>query len=129
LQDIHLKLKARIDTGAGVSSINAKTIEIKQTADGERIVFQVKDEQGKAKTIERKIVEWAQIKVLGTSRKNRRPVVIMDFCLGGKKLEGRVNLTDRSGFLYPVIIGRNILITGRFLIDPSQKFMKEPGCE
>ncbi|MGH8581020.1 MAG: RimK/LysX family protein [Gammaproteobacteria bacterium] len=73
-------------------------------------------------------MEWAEIKGKGTKQAVRRPVVRLDFCLGGKRLEGRINLTDRSMFLYPVLIGRNILKTGDFLIDPRKKFMQKPGC-
>ncbi|MFH0341138.1 MAG: ATP-dependent zinc protease [Chromatiales bacterium] len=126
MQDVGMKLKARIDTGAGISSIDAKIVEIKRATDGsgEKVVFQIKDEEGKIKSIERKIVEWAEIK----GKDTKRPVVRMDFCLGGKRLEGRINLADRSMFLYPVLIGRNILKTGDFLIDPRKKFMEKPGC-
>jgi hypothetical protein len=129
LQDVHIRLKGRIDTGAGLSSVDAKIIEVKQSDDGERVVFQINDTQGGSKTLERKVVKWVNIKVLGAKAKSRRPVVRMDFCLGGKKLEGRVNLADRSGYLYPVLIGRNLLKTGGFLVDPREKFLKEPGCE
>ena len=129
LQDVHIRLKARIDTGAGVSSVDAKILEIKQTPDGERVRFQIKDGHGGTKTLEREIIDWANIKVLGSDRRNRRPVVIMDVCLGGKKLEGRVNLNDRSNFLYPVLIGRNLLNTGKFLVDPDATHLREPGCE
>ncbi len=128
MQDVGMKLKARIDTGAGISSIDAKIVEIKRATDGsgERVVFQIKDDDGEIKTVERKIVGWAEIK--STKQAVRRPVVRLDFCLGGKRLEGRINLADRSMFLYPVLIGRNILKTGDFLIDPRKKFMKKPGC-
>ncbi len=53
-----------IDTGAGISSIDAKIVEIKRATDGsgEKVVFQIKDDEGKIKSIERKIVEWAEIK-------------------------------------------------------------------
>jgi hypothetical protein len=130
MQDVGIKLKARIDTGAGVSSIDAKILKIKPAAggSGERVVFEIRDDKGNAKSIERKIVEWAEIKGKGTTKSSRRPVVILDFCLGGKRLEGRINLADRSGFLYPVLIGRNILKTGGFLIDPGKTFMRPPGC-
>ena len=130
MQDVGIKLKARIDTGAGVSSIDAKILQIKPAASGsgERVLFEIRDDTGKAKSIERKIVEWTEIKGKGTEKSSRRPVVILDFCLGGKRLEGRINLSDRSGFIYPVLIGRNILKTGGFLIDPSKTFMRPPGC-
>jgi hypothetical protein len=129
LQDVHLRLKARIDTGAGVSSVHAKILEIKQAPDGERVRFQVQDAEGRTKTLERAIVGWANIKVMGTDKKNRRPIVRLDICLGGKKLEGRVNLNDRSNYLYPMLIGRNLLNTGKFLVDPGALYLKEPGCE
>lgn len=130
MQDVGIKLKARIDTGAGVSSIDAKILQIKPAAggSGERVVFEIRDDAGNPKSIERKIVEWSEIKGKGTTKSSRRPVVILDFCLGGRRLEGRINLADRSGFLYPVLIGRNILKTGGFLIDPGKSFMQAPGC-
>lgn len=130
MQDVGIKLKARIDTGAGVSSIDAKILRIKPAAGGsaERVVFEIRDDAGNAKSVERKIVEWTEIKGKGTTKSSRRPVVILDFCLGGKRLEGRINLANRSGFIYPVLIGRNILKTGDFLIDPSKTFMRPPGC-
>lgn len=129
VRDVHLKLKARIDTGAGVSSLNAKILRVKKSADGERVRFQIDDGQGHVKTLERDVVGWAQIKVMGTDEKNRRPIVKLSVCVGGKRLKGRVNLTNRSEFLYPLLIGRNLLNTGKFLVDPSATYLQEPGCK
>ncbi len=131
MQDVGVRLKARIDTGAGVSSIDAKILEIKPATSGgsERVVFQIRDDAGNMKTIERKVSAWTEIKGKGTTKAIRRPVVTLDICLGGKRLEGRVNLADRSQFLYPVLIGRNFLKTGDFLIDPKRTFIEPPGCE
>ena len=103
-------------------------MEIDRGANSERVTFALTDDQGKTKNVERKIVEWTEIKSIATKTSTRRPVVILDVCLGGKRLEGRFNLADRSGFLYPVLVGRNILKTGDFLIDPKRKFMEHPGC-
>lgn len=52
MEDVRMKLKARIDTGAGVSSIDAKIVEIKPAADGsgEKVIFQIKDDEGKIKS-------------------------------------------------------------------------------
>lgn len=130
LQDVHIKLKARIDTGAGLSSLHVKILEITKTPEGqERIRFQIADGQGGHKTLSRKIVDWANIKVMGSEERNRRPIVRLDVCIGGKQIEGRVTLSDREGFLYPMLIGRNLLNTGKFLVDPSAKYRREPGCE
>ena len=129
LQDIHVKIKARIDTGAGISSVHAKVLELKPTDAGERVRFQIDDGQGNTKELWRNVVGWANIKVMGSDQKNRRPIVRLDVCIGGKKLEGRVNLTDRGEFLYPMLIGRNLLNTGKFLVDPSKTYLQEPGCD
>jgi hypothetical protein len=79
--------------------------------------------------VERTIVNWANIKSKSAQGGYaKRPVVMMDFCLGGRRIEGRVNLADRGTFIYPVLMGRNILKAGDFLIDPERKFMERPGC-
>lgn len=130
MQDVGMKLKARIDSGAGVSSIAAKILRVEPFEDGkgERVIFNLSNDVGETKSVRRKIVSWAEIKVKGSDARVRRPVVTLDICLGGKKLEGRFNLADREGFLYPVLVGRNILTTGDFLIDPKRTFMEHPGC-
>jgi hypothetical protein len=130
LQDVHIRLKARIDTGAGLSSLHVKILEITKTPEGdERVRFQIDDGQGGHKTLSRKVVDWANIKVMGSEERNRRPIVRLDVCIGGKQIEGRVTLSDREGFLYPVLIGRNLLNTGKFLVDPGAKYLRDPGCE
>lgn len=130
MQDVGMKLKARIDTGAGVSSITAKILRVEpiEGGNGERVIFNLTNDVGETKTVRRTIVSWAEIKVKGSTERIRRPLVTLDICLGGKKLEGRFNLADRKGFLYPVLVGRNILKTGDFLIDPKRTFMEHPGC-
>lgn len=131
LDEADTVLKARIDTGAGLASINAQIVEIKHgNGDAaERVVFRVVNKDGKSKTLERPVVKWINIKKKGDAGAIRRPVVKLDFCLGGKKVEARANLADRTGFLYPVLIGRNVLKTGDYIIDPKQKFTHEPGCK
>lgn len=131
LEDAHMVAKARIDTGAGVASISAEIVEIrKATTPGkaDRVVFRVPDSNNKAATMERDIVAWQNIKKKGAEGYTKRPVVRMDFCIGGKKIDARVNLSDRTDFIYPVLIGRNVLKTGDFMIDPSKKFLQEPDC-
>jgi hypothetical protein len=129
LEDVHLQMKARIDTGAGVSSVHAKILEIIQADDGEHVRFQLEDAEGNKQTLERPIVGWLNIKVMGSEERNRRPTVKLDVCIGGKKLKGRVNLNDRSSFIYPMLVGRNLLNMGKFLVDPSATFLQKPGCE
>ena len=131
LDDAGLIVKARIDTGAGLTSINAKIVELRPPADGkpERVVFRIVDKQASKKTLVRNVVEWVNIKRKGGTGFIKRPVVRLDFCLGGKRIEARANLADREEFLYPVLIGRNVLVTGNFLVDPTKTFTHDPVCD
>ena len=132
MEDAEFRASARIDTGAGVSSLNAEILEIKPPKkDGgkERVVFRVVDDEKHIITLTREIVDWQNIKKKSTKGGFlKRPVVMMDFCIAGKRVEARVNLADRSQFLYPVLIGRNVLKAGDFLIDPAKTFTHKPTC-
>ncbi len=131
LEDANIVVKARIDTGAGLASINAEIVEVKKSKDGatEKVVFRIVDKDGNKKTMQRTIVEWINIKKKGGDGYIKRPVIKLDFCLGGKQVEARANLADRSDFLYPVLIGRNVLKAGDFMIDPEKTFTHEPVCK
>ena len=131
LEDAGIVVKARIDTGAGLASINAEIVEVKKSKDDatEKVVFRIVDKDGNRKTMQRTIVEWVNIKKKGGDGYITRPVIKMDFCLGGKQVEARANLADRSDFLYPVLIGRNVLKAGDYMIDPEKTFTHEPGCK
>lgn len=131
VRDGNITLTGRIDTGAGVASLNAEIIEIKKPSEpggAEKVVFRIEDENKQTKILERTIVEWQNIKKKGSAGYSRRPVVLMDFCIGGKRVEARVNLTDRETFLYPLLVGRNILKAGDFWIDPAKKFIGNAHC-
>ena len=61
------------------------------------------------------------IKASAAGRRVERPLVNADVTLAGKTFNLRVGVADRSQMRYSVIIGRDILRTGDFLIDPSRK--------
>jgi hypothetical protein len=91
------------------------------------VIFSIQDRDGKVKTLQRKLVRWVKIK-----KKEggilRRPVVRMTFCIGGRRIRDEVNLADRAHFIYPVLIGRNMLGKGDFLLDPSRTFVSRAPC-
>lgn len=132
VKDADFLATARIDTGAGVSSINAEIITVtppKKEGGAETVTFKVVDDEKHIITLTRDIIEWQNIKKKGGKEGYvRRPVVMMKMCVAGKRIETRVNLADRAQFLYPVLIGRNTLKRGDFLIDPSKKFTHKPTC-
>lgn len=129
LEDAKMQMKSRIDTGAGVASLDAEIIEIKKDDKGkEKVTFKVINSDGSAKTLTRSVIGWQNIKKRGTKDYFKRPVVKMDFCIGGKRVEARVNLAKREHFLYPLLVGRNVLKAGDFHIDPAKKFLGEAKC-
>lgn len=132
VKDAKFLTTARIDTGAGVSSINAEIVKVvppKEEGGKETVVFKVLDDEKHIITLTREIVDWQNIKKKGAKNGySKRPVVMMNICVAGRLLEARVNLADRTQFLYPVLIGRNLLKMGDFMIDPAQKFTHKPFC-
>lgn len=61
------------------------------------------------------------VKASAAGKKVERPLVNATVTLSGKKFNLRVGVADRSQMRYAVIIGRDILRSGDFLIDPSRK--------
>ncbi|MFO1242534.1 MAG: RimK/LysX family protein [Rickettsiales bacterium] len=129
--DSDMTMRARIDTGAYLSSINASSIEIKDGAtksDPQRVTFDIINEHGEKQKVERELVRWAQIKKKGTAGYIKRPVVHLKMCIAGQILESEVTLGNRSRFIYPVLIGRNMLREEKFVVDSSERYTHKPDC-
>ena len=132
LDDVDQGFVAKLDTGATTSSIDAKIIKVdapKEKKRGEHghIVFSVQDDESTARVLKRKILRWVRIKKKDSGFL-RRPVVNMAFCIGEKLIRDEVNLADREGFLYPVLVGRNMLKRGNVAVDSSRTFATKPQC-
>lgn len=121
-----LIFKAKLDTGADHSSVNAQSIH-RFKRKGERWVrFQLVTSDGNAVSLERELVRSTSIKE-SAGKQLRRPVVMLTLCLGNISREVQVNLVDRSRFNYKMLIGRSFM-RDAFLVDPSTKFTVEPQC-
>ena len=132
LIEVGIEQKARIDTGAGLAAIDADIIEIRKNArpsGPDRVIFTIDDGKGGRATLNRDIVDWVKIKNKGTNGSTARPVVIMKLCIAGKTIVDRMTLAQRHDFIYPILIGRNWLVTGGFLVDSGISFTHTPGCE
>jgi hypothetical protein len=134
IPSIHARLRAKLDTGAKTSSIDAEIIDIRNSKSDKdplgTIIFNISDLKNKNKTLERPIIRWAKIKKKGsTSGYIRRPVVMMEYCIAGKLITDEVNLSNRQHFNYRVLIGRNMLTEAGLMIDTSKIYTKKPNCE
>ncbi|MEL6114998.1 RimK/LysX family protein [Photobacterium sp. SP02] len=121
VQDLELEYKARIDTGANTSSINAYDIRIlgDKSEDmrenlGNMVEFKTKNEKGETTTHKAKIVKVSKIR--NAQGVERRYAVKMDLSWNGEHKQVTVNLRNRSKLEYKLLLGRNWLM-GDYLVD------------
>lgn len=106
-------IKAKVDTGADVSSIHA---EEWSTQNGQ-VSFMSPDISPNRITLP--VIEKQAIKS-SNGDIEYRPVVELDVKVNGVPMSGVMfNLNDRGSMEYSVLIGKNILERGGFLIDPK----------
>ncbi len=127
LVDPGISLKAKLDTGAETSSLDAEIIK-KFRKDGKRWVrFRISDRQSKEEYIVvRERVRTIRV-VQHDGKAQTRPVVLMKVCVAGRLLSTEVSLINRSQFNYPLLLGRNTLELFA-LIDPGNTFLSNPDC-
>ncbi|MEO1093832.1 MAG: RimK/LysX family protein [Cyanobacteria bacterium J06638_28] len=119
----------KLDTGAKTTSINAEILDAPEAGSeaGGMIKFRFVDTNGDSQVFERPVVEWVRIKD-GEGGFFRRPVVTMQLCVAGQWIEEKVNLADRTQFDYAVLIGRNMLQAGGWVVDSSVKNVTSANC-
>lgn len=123
--DLH-DIDAKIDTGAYTSSLHCHHIKSVQKEGEEFVRFNLLDpshETYNDKLFELPIHRKKTVKS-SNGLKEERFVVKTKVQIGDKNLTAELSLTDRSEMRYPVLIGRK-LISGRFLVDVSQKYLTE----
>ncbi|MCC5793394.1 MAG: ATP-dependent zinc protease [Chromatiales bacterium] len=124
-----LELRAKLDTGATTSSINAQN-QRRFTRNGERwVAFDVADphEPGSYIRFERPVVRNVRIRRAGGSV-DQRPVVELGMCLGDAYRKRQFTLADRSAMDYQVLVGRNFM-ERHIIVDPTETWTRPPQCE
>jgi len=104
---------------------------------GEEMVRAKVDTGADRTTVDRRLAERLKlgpplshvaIKASAEGRVVQRPVVDAVVTVGGKSFDLRVGVADRSQMKFLVIIGRDILRSGSFLIDPSRRKKTRPAA-
>lgn len=126
-----VELKAKLDSGALTSSLHATDVEIFEKDDDEwvRFTVDVRDEaSGKKvqKTFEKP--RYRKVLIRGAGGIDRRPVVLMNLCMGDTVYEEQFTLNDRSDMNYPVLLGRRTLSHLGYL-DVTRTFTHSPDCD
>lgn len=127
LTDLDLTLPAKLDTGAVTSSLSAQNIETFQREGEEWVRFELAIEgEHDGRQLEKAVVRTVQIRRRAEDVAEgegdataSRPVVEMELCLGEESRVVEVNLTDRSAFNYPLLIGTSALKAFDAMVDPA----------
>jgi hypothetical protein len=136
LQGLNLEVAAKLDTGAKTASLSARDIT-RFKRNGETWVrFYLAIDDAHAHPIERPIARISKIKRragdIDTEEGKTytaRPVIDLAVCMGKTLTTIEVNLTDRSSFQYPLLIGSEALKHFNALIDPNLKYAAgKPAC-
>jgi hypothetical protein len=136
LVGLDLEVAAKLDTGAKTASLSARDIK-RFKRDGETWVrFYLAIDDAHAHPIERPLARISKIKRragdIDTEEGKTytaRPVIELRVCMGKTLGTLEVNLTDRSAFQYPLLIGSEALKHFNALIDPNLKYAAgKPAC-
>jgi hypothetical protein len=115
-----IKMPARVDTGAGTSSLDVRELSVRDNI----VEFKLPEKYG-GLAIRLPLVHWKTIR--SAMGKGERPVVEIEMCLGSKRIRTLVNLNDRSSVTYPMLLGRNTL-KNNFIVDCDRSFCTVPVC-
>lgn len=119
-------MQAKLDTGAKTSSLHAPNPEYFIRDGKEWVRTGVSNKKIETVMLEAPLVRTATIK-RHFGDKQSRPVVMLDLCIGNVRKTEEVNLVDRAGMNYQLLVGRNFL-KGALLIDSSDTYMLSPDC-
>jgi hypothetical protein len=119
-------LHAKLDTGAKISSLHAPDPEYFMRDGQEWARISVTNKNIETVIVEAPVVRTARIKRHFGERQTRQ-VVLLDLCIGNVRKTEEVNLVDRVGMNYQLLIGRNFL-KGALLIDSGATYTLSPDC-
>tara|TARA_B110000438_G_scaffold178149_1_gene170269 strand:- start:922 stop:1365 length:444 start_codon:yes stop_codon:yes gene_type:complete len=113
-------LKAKIDTGAGMSALHATHIKEYDTKGIKYVKFRVHQSKN-YQIIKKPVVEYKTIKS-SFGKKQMRPVVNISIKIGDSIIDTNITLTRRSRMTYPVLIGRSSL-EKNYRINPKRSYL------
>lgn len=137
IMDPELAVSAKLDTGAQTASLSAKDIQRFRRNGESWVRFVIAADGASEETIERPLARISKIKRRAGDYDpeqdgktyTARPVIEIELCMGDKQHTIEVNLTDRSTFEFPLLIGSDALSQFNALIDPSRTYIAgKPSC-
>lgn len=126
VQPGNVVLAAKVDTGAVTCSLHASDVQQFKRDEQLWVRIRLAGEDGSNVLVERPVMGTRRIK-RHFGQFQERVVVKLTICIGHLCKEVETSLVDRTGFEYPLLIGRNFM-EGDLLVNPSVKFTVEPRC-
>jgi hypothetical protein len=121
-----LSVRARVDTGAAVSSVDARSIRVRNVR-GEKVVrFVLMGDGDRRAALELPLAGYRRV-TNSDGGIEKRPMVEMEVCVASHRVRAEFTLNDRSRMEYHILLGRNIL-AGRFLVDAAAQHLSTPAC-
>ncbi len=122
-----IELRAKLDTGANTSSLDARVIKRFRQWGRRWVRFAVKHpETGEEIVMVRERVRTIGI-VQHEGANDVRPTVKVELCLAGRQHDIEVSLVDRGNFNYPLLLGRRALEQFA-IVHPGETFLAEATC-
>lgn len=117
-------LKAKIDTGARTSALHVDDLEVLAVGENGRRELRLHLRGAHGEPLTARAHQLERIRVTDSGgHAEVRPVIETTLRLGRVEKTVRVTLTDRSGMLFPMIIGRKAL-EGDFVVDVARKYLQ-----
>ncbi|MFT6339926.1 MAG: hypothetical protein ACJAUN_000986 [Alcanivorax sp.] len=144
--ELGITVPAKLDTGADSASLSARYIKTFERDGVKMVEFDIaidRDDreewgiqQNQWDDVELPLAGHVRIKRRAESVQDgerdfsRRPMVTLTVCMGNRRQQIDVNLTDRSEFRYPLLIGAEALKGLGALVDPSLSHsVGTPRCQ
>ena len=136
LADIDLEVAAKLDTGAKTASLSARDIKRFKRNGESWVRFYLAIDAAHSHPIERPLARVSKIKRRAGDydpdegkKYTARPVIELDICMGSALRSIEVNLTDRSAFEFPLLIGSSALKEFNAAVSPGIKYSAgQPSC-
>ncbi|WP_192035857.1 ATP-dependent zinc protease [Halomonas sp. YLGW01] len=126
-----VEVKAKLDSGALTSSLDARDIERFEKDGEEWVRFRLAlEDEDTGEMLEKRLERPVNRNLLlrGAGGTSRRPTVIMTICLGDTLYEEDFSLRDRSEMNYPLLLGRRT-ISHLGVLDVDKTFLTDPVCD
>ena len=118
-------VRAKTDTGAKTSSLHADNLKVFKKNGKDWIYFEVHPIQKNRDIIvgcEAPIVDYRTV-TSSNGEREKRYVIHPKFKLGDIEFDADLTLTTRYGMRFRMLLGKDALKTGKFLVDPSKSYV------